>query len=138
MKAAYPATFTPQEPSGFLVQFVDIEEAFTGGETIEECLFNGAEVLTGILETYIDHGKEIPKPTPDIENAYYIAPDVKMQSALLIRWARGKTTMSDFARELKTSWQSAQRLEKPTNATTLAQLQKSAVILGKRLVLTME
>ncbi|SDX92626.1 hypothetical protein SAMN05421755_100270 [Nitrosomonas sp. Nm33] len=47
-------TLYPAIPPGFAVQFVDIEEAFTEGETIKECLFNGTEVLSGILEVYLD------------------------------------------------------------------------------------
>jgi len=34
------------------VQFVDIPGAITEGETIEECLFNAAEALTGVIESY--------------------------------------------------------------------------------------
>lgn len=84
MNTLYPAVFEPQEPSGFCVQFVDIEEAFTEGETIEECLFNAAEVLTAILEVYIEDDREIPHPSEGVEGAYYVAPDARVQSALVI------------------------------------------------------
>ncbi len=138
MNTLYPAIFEQQEPSGFVVQFVDIEEAFTGGETIEECLFNGAEVLTAILDVYLEDGREIPKPSANIKDAYYIAPDVKTQSALLVRWARGNRSLADIARALETSWPSAQRLENPNHYPNLKQLQKAAAAMGKNLVLTFQ
>lgn len=93
MNTLYPAILEPQEPSGFFVQFVDIPGAITEGETIEECLFNAAEALTGVIESYIELGQDISPPSEGIEGAYYIAPDARVQSALLIRWARGDRSL---------------------------------------------
>ena len=138
MNTLYPAKFEPQKPSGFFVQFVDIPEAITQGETTEECLFNGAEVLSGILEVYLEDGKDIPLPSENVKDAFYIAPDVKIQSALLIKWARGDRSMAEIARALETSWPAAQRLEDPHHWATLKQLDKAAAALGKKLVLSLE
>jgi predicted RNase H-like HicB family nuclease len=63
MKIEYPCTIVPDEPTGFLVQFTDIEEAFTGGETFEEAVFNASEVLTGILSYRLDNKTDIPLPS---------------------------------------------------------------------------
>lgn len=138
MNTLYPAKFEPQEPSGYFVQFIDIPEAITQGETLEECLFNGAEVLSAMLEEYIESGKDIPFPSESIQDAYYIAPDVKIQSALLIKWARGDKSLAEIARALDTSWPAAQRLEDPHHWATLRQLDKAAAALGKKLVLSLE
>nr|VFK10289.1 MAG: antitoxin HicB [Candidatus Kentron sp. LPFa]VFK26605.1 MAG: antitoxin HicB [Candidatus Kentron sp. LPFa] len=83
MNIQYPAVFEPQEPSGFFVRFVDIPEAITQGEEPSECEYNGAEVLSLILDEYFETGREIPMPSQGIENAHYIAPDAKIQAALL-------------------------------------------------------
>jgi len=138
MNTLYPAIFESQEPSGFCVQFIDIPGAITEGETIEECLFNAAEALTGVIESYIELGQEIPRPSEGIKGAYYIAPDARVQSALLIRWARGNRSLADIARALETSWPAAQRLENPSHYPTLKQLEKAASVLGKKLVLSLE
>lgn len=138
MNIKFPAKLEPQETSGYVVQFIDLEEVFTEGETIEECLFNGTEVLTGMLELYMEQGKNIPRPSENVENVYYIAPEVKVQSALLIKWARGDKPLADIARALDTSWPAAQRLEDPTHWATLRQLDKAAAALGKKLVLSLE
>jgi len=138
MNTLYPAILEPQEPSGYCVQFVDIPGAITEGETIEECLFNASEALTGVIESYIELGQDIPRPSENVEGAYYVAPDARVQSALLIRWARGDRSLADIARALETSWPSAQRLENPHHSPSLKQLEKAASVLGKKLVLSLE
>ncbi|HSS52781.1 MAG TPA: hypothetical protein VLX28_27885 [Thermoanaerobaculia bacterium] len=37
MTLEYPYKLEPQESGGFIVQFLDIEDAFTEGATPEEC-----------------------------------------------------------------------------------------------------
>jgi antitoxin HicB len=63
MKFAYPYTVTPQAPSGFFIQFMDLEEAFTEGATLEEAAFNASEVLSGVLAYRIDEGQSVPEPS---------------------------------------------------------------------------
>jgi antitoxin HicB len=138
MDIRYPAIFEPQKPSGFFVRFIDIPEAITQGETMDECEFNGAEVLSLILEEYIESGREVPLPTQHAKGAHYLAPDAKVQAALLVRQARGKRSLSEVARALETSWPSAKRLEDPRHYPTLKQLEKAAAALGKKLVLSFE
>jgi len=135
LRKAY--TTTPQEPDGFLVECLGMENIFTEGGTLEECLFNASEVLTVMLDSYIDEGQEIPEPTQGINDAYYVAPDAKTQAAVLVRLSRGKRPMSEIARVLETSWPSVSRLEDPRHWPTLRQLDKAAA-LGKRLVLSFE
>ncbi|MBT8420184.1 MAG: type II toxin-antitoxin system HicB family antitoxin [Gammaproteobacteria bacterium] len=88
MDIQFPAVFEPQEPSGFFVRFVDIPEAITQGEDRIECEYNGAEVLSLILEEYFETEREIPRPSANVKNAHYIAPDAEIQAALLNRWAK--------------------------------------------------
>lgn len=137
MNTRYPAMITPDEP-GYTVQFVDIPGAITCGNTIDECLFNAVEALSGIIETHLEHGLEIPYPSENVEGAYYIAPQAKIQSVLLVRWARGDKSFAHVARALETSWPAAKRLEDPKHSPTLKQLEKTASALGKTLVLSFE
>ena len=134
----YHAIFEPQKPSGFFVRFVDIPEAVTHGEIKDECEFNGSEVLSLILEEYIESGRESPVPTQRVKGAHYLAPDAKVQAALLVRLARGERSLAEVARALETSWPSAKRLEDPRHYPTLKQLEKAAAALGKKLVLSFE
>ena len=135
MKIEYPCTIIPDEPTGFLVQFVDIEEAFTAGATFEEAVFNASEVLTGILSYRLDNKIDIPLPSETKPGQYAIAPDSATQTAMLIRQSRKDRSLSDLARTLGTSWPAVQRLENPHHSPNLKQLEKAAAALGKRLVL---
>ena len=139
MKIEYPAMIKPQEPDGYLVTFPDIEEAFTEGDTLEEALFNAAEVLSLVLESRIDDREEIPEPGKKTgRNVHMIAPDVKIQAALLVRKNRKDKSLAELARMLGTSWPSVQRLENPHHSPTLKMLDRTAAALGKKLVLSFE
>ncbi|MDR0996999.1 MAG: type II toxin-antitoxin system HicB family antitoxin, partial [Zoogloeaceae bacterium] len=61
MNALYPAMIT-QEDGAWLVQFVDLDEAFSDGDSWEEALFNAAEVLDLTLEGRMEEGLFIPPP----------------------------------------------------------------------------
>jgi antitoxin HicB len=135
MRIEYPCTIVPDEPVGFLVQFVDLEEAFCGGVTLEESLFNASEVLTGILSYRLDNKIDVPLPSDLQPGQYAVAPDTATQTAMLIRQSRKDRSLSDLARTLGTSWPSAQRLENPHHSPNLKQLERAAAALGKRLVL---
>jgi len=137
MDIRYPATLTRDADGGFLVQFSDFEEAFTEGDTLDEALFNAAEVLTLTLEGRMEEGIPIPEPSVAAD-AYLIAPSAKVQAALLVRRARADRPFADLARALDTSWPAAKRLEDPQHSPTLKQLERAAAALGKRLVLSFE
>lgn len=136
MKFEYPMSITRcEDETGYFVKFVDIEEAFTQGETVEECLFNGAEVLSAVLEMRLENDDEIPEPSAG-KHKYKVAPAAPIQAALLVRKAREGKTMAEFARALNTSWPAAQRLENPKHSPTLKQLERAIHALGKRLILS--
>lgn len=138
MDIRYPAKIETQEPSGFLVSFVDLEDTFTEGATREEALFNASEVLSAMLSWRLDNDKPLPEPTQKLEDAVYVAPDARTQAALLVRRARGDRSLAEVARVLETSWPAAKRLEDPHHWPSLKQLEKAAAALGRRLVLSFD
>ncbi len=138
MEIQYPAKITHESSGGFCVQFVDLAEAFTEGATMEEALFNAAEVLTLTLEGRIEEAQAIPTPSEKVKGAHYITPDAKTQAALLLRAARGDKSFADVARALETSWPAAKRLESAHHWPSLKTLDRAARVLGKRLVLSFE
>ena len=138
MDIRYPAMIEKQSDGSFLVTFVDLPDTFTEGETKEEALFNAVELLSGMLAWRLEEAKDVPAPSQKVKGAFYIAPDAKTQSAMLLRLARGERSLSELARALETSWPSAQRLENPLHWPSLKTLDRAAAALGKRLVLTLE
>ncbi len=137
MNLAYPYTTKKQSNGSVFVQFVDFEEAFTEGATIEEAAFNAAEVLTGIIAYRLEQGEVIPEPSPANKNPV-ASPSAGVQSAMLLRAARGDRPLAEVARALETSWAAAQRLEDPRHWPSLKQLDRAARVLGKKLVLSFE
>lgn len=135
MKLAYPYTVTAQTSGGYLVKFVDFEEAITEGDTLEEAAFNAAEVLSGIMAYRLEHNQSVPEPSA---GKLLASPSAAVQSAMLLRQARGDRPLADMARALQTSWAAAQRLENPHHWPSLKQLDRAASFLGKRLVLSLE
>jgi len=138
MKTAYPAKITPQDNGALLVQFVDLPDTFTEGNTLADALTNAAEVLSAMLGWHLDQGHAIVPPSAGVEGAHYIAPDAKTQAVLLLRGARGNRPMTELAHGLGTSWAAAQRLDDPHHWPSLKQLDRAARVLGKRLVLALD
>lgn len=138
MEFAYPAKITPQDNGALLIEFVDLPDTFTEGETLEDALFNGAEVLSAMLGWHLDQGQAMIAPSQGVADAHYITPDAKTQAVMILREARGGRPIADLARGLDTSWAAAQRLDDPHHWPSLKQLDRAARVLGKRLVLSME
>ena len=63
MKYTYPAIFTPANGGGYLVQFVDSENWFTEGETLEEAERMADDVLNLMLLDAEEKKREIPTAT---------------------------------------------------------------------------
>jgi antitoxin HicB len=136
MKSAlYPARIW-KEDNVYYVQFLDLENAFTHGNSLPEAKEMAADVLSALLTSYIEHGEPIPKHSDTKgKDVYLIAPDAKVQAALLLRIARAGIPQSKIAQAMGTTWQAYQKIELPSSNTTLSKLQKAAKALGKRLVI---
>jgi len=84
MEICYPATLELQSDGSFLVQFIDLPDTLTEGQTREEALFNAGEVLSGMLAWRLEEAKDVPPPSQNVKGACYIVPDVKTQAAMLM------------------------------------------------------
>ena len=135
------SSVVPQpDTQGFFVQFFDIPEAITEGESEEEALFNASESLTLAIEGRLEEGVEVPQPSLCTKHQKLISPSVRAQASLLVRWAKllGDHTTSEIARSLNTSWPAVSRLEDPKHWPSLRQLEKVANVLGQQLIISME
>lgn len=134
----FPIVMEPQNPSGYLVRFLDMEDTFTQGETENEALANASEVLTAMLGWRMDNDIPIPEPSVAPPGGLYAVPDAKTQAALLVRRAKDDLPMSAIARGMVTSDHLANRLANPHRWPSLKQLEKAATIFGKKLVISFE
>ena len=63
MNYVYPATYEYEDNGTISVYFPDIDNCFTFGETIEECLSNAKECLELFIESELEEEKKLPEPT---------------------------------------------------------------------------
>jgi len=123
--ALYPAKIW-KEDNVFYVQFLDIKNAFTYGNTLDEAKEMAADVLTTLFSSYIEENIPIPKHSDKHgKDIYQIAPDAKIQAAILLQMA----SHSKSRKMIRTKIKFAQA------NITLNQLQKAAKALGRNLVL---
>ena len=123
--ALYPAKIWKEE-NVFYVQFLDVENAFTYGNTLDEAKEMAADVLTTLFSYHIE--KNIPIPAHSDKRGkdiYLIAPDAKIQAAILLQ-------MASHQKSRKTAHP---KIKFPRPNITLNQLQKAAKALGRNLVL---
>ena len=62
---AYPAIFTPEENGGYLIEFPDIQGAFTGinNDDLGYGMEMASEVLGLTVADYLESGDDLSKPT---------------------------------------------------------------------------
>ncbi|MCL2480907.1 MAG: type II toxin-antitoxin system HicB family antitoxin [Spirochaetaceae bacterium] len=111
----------------------------TYGNTLEEAKSMAVEAVSGLLETYLEHGDKftIPKgkSSPDW---YNIEIEPSMAFALWLRNARisNNMTLAEVAEKMGVKYQVYQKLENPQTANpTLKTLKKLETIFGQELVL---
>ena len=135
----YFAIFEPAEEGGFVITFPDIPEAISEADDKSAAMFNASEVLDLCLTERIASGEALPTPSKYTKGVW-VEPSASVQAAILVRKTREKEgkNLADLARALKTSWAAAQKLETPANNPTLKQLERTAAVLGKRLVVSFD
>jgi antitoxin HicB len=135
----YFAQFEPAQEGGFTITFPDIPEAISEANDMSSALFNAAEVLNLCLDERIASGQALPASSA-LNGGVWVEPSASIQAAILVRQTREKEgkNLADLARALKTSWAAAQKLEMPSNNPTIRQLERTAAVLGRRLVVGFE
>jgi antitoxin HicB len=136
----YPAKVVKRKTGAYEIRFVDLDDAFTWGATLDEALDNASEVLSGVILTRLAHEIDIPKRSrpSKAKNVVYVLPDAKTQSALLIREAFAGQNVARIARSMETSWPAVNRLKNPAHWPTLKLLDRALRAAGKQLVIGMK
>jgi antitoxin HicB len=126
----YPAKITADE-DGYVVDFRDLENVFTEGNTKEEAMFNAQEVLDILLLDMVQDGLDIPAPSKHRKNeiSITVSPEVAVPVILHILRTRKHLTMADVAHTMGVSYQNYQQIESGKNIT-LKSLKRAAAALG--------
>ena len=135
LRVVYPAHIW-LEDEVYYVQFLDLDNGFTFGNNLIEAKEMAADVLSALLTSALARNEPIPFPQQrQGEDIYMIAPNAKVQAALLLRLTREKLPLETVATAMGSTWQTLQYIEQSQANPTLSQLQKAAHALGKELVI---
>jgi antitoxin HicB len=110
----------------------------TYGNTLEEAKKMAVEAVSGLLESYLEHGDNFTIPDmPDLPDWYKIEPEPELAFVLWLRSMRKSRNMTlvDVANKMGVKYQVYQKLENPKLANpTLKTLKKLEQIFDTELV----
>jgi len=123
------------QDSMLTVDFPDVPNAISYGNSREEALHNAAEALNGVLESDVGRGFPLPEFSTGPGDGLY---PVEVASHIVVAWEirklRGDKSQSEIASRLGLTYQAYQRLENPAKGNpTIKTLERLAHALGKRL-----
>lgn len=130
-----------EEAGTFWSECLDIPEAHSAGDSLEELLANAVDGLTLALTIYVDQGRKIPKSgQPEGEMVYPIPLPVQAVAKIAL-WNemcdRGMR-VADLARTLGLSHPVATRLVDFEHNSKIEQVESALAALGKRITVSVE
>jgi antitoxin HicB len=134
---AYRAQFEPGARRGIIVvNFPDVPEAITQGNSEADARAMAEEALGLVLLSYLDRGKPLPKPRAKSRGLIEIAvaPEMAAKLAVLESFAAAGISKSELARRIGKDEKEVRRILDPKHPTKLPTLIATLRALGKRLV----
>ena len=131
----YPATFTPAEEGGFVIEFRDIPEAITQGDDEAEALDMAADALLTCMSIYFDDRRRVPLPSAAQPGDRLISLPLSASSKVLLlnEMLAQDVGPSELARRMGTTKQEANRLTDLTHATKIDRIADAMSALGRDL-----
>ena len=110
----------------------------TYGNTLDDAKAMAAEAVSGIVESYLEHGDKFTMPEKKTSVGWYgVEIETGLAFALWLRNARisSNMTLAEIAEKMGVKYQVYQKLENPKTANpTLKTLKKLEEIFGQELV----
>jgi len=114
---------------------LDIPEAHSAGDTLDELLGNAVEGIELALSIYVDQGRRIPEASPVRQGQYEIRLPA-LTSAKIALWnalcQRGQC-VADLARAMGISHTTASRLVNFSHHSKIERVEEALKVLGRRL-----
>jgi len=137
----YPATLTPDtEEGGFVVTFIDVPEAITQGEEVEDALREAADCLEEAIANRIVMGLPIPRPSP-VKKGRYPVPltaQTAAKAALYVALQEAKVTKTELAKRLQCDEKEVRQLLDPRHPSKLPRIESALATVGQRLIVSVE
>jgi antitoxin HicB len=136
MRYLYPCKIDGNEEDGdgFVVSYPDIPWAHTGGFTFKESLILAEDCLVVALSHYVDHGEELPTPSPfqDGQELLTVQPVIAAQLDLYTAMREQGISQADLAERLGISSAAAEKLLSLDYCTPLSQVNQALLAVGGR------
>ncbi len=121
-----------KEDRMYIIQFPDMPNIQTYGETEEEALAMAKEALDAALEADISQGLTVPPPAYTKGHPVTVASNIVV--AMQLRELRGNQSQTEIAKKLGLSYQAYQRLENPRKSNpTVKTLERIANVFDREL-----
>ncbi|MDD1966962.1 type II toxin-antitoxin system HicB family antitoxin [Pseudomonas putida] len=130
-----------EEAGTFWSECLDIPEAHSAGDSLEELLANVIDGITLALTIYVDQGRKIPQatqPENDQEHAIPLPVQAVAKIALWNEMCDRGMRVADLARKLGISHPVATRLVDFEHNSKIEQVESALAKLGKRLTVSVE
>lgn len=134
----YPVRLTEDDNGTVLVEFVDIPEAVTFGDTKEEALARATDALATAVEGYIKNRRPLPAPSRSTGPLVEVPPMMAAKVALYQTMREHRIGKAELARRLRWHMPQVDRLLDVRHASRLDQMEAGLEAVGKRLSLTIE
>lgn len=137
----YPAILAPDvQDGGFVVTFVDLPEAITQGETVEEALREAIDCLEEAVANRIVTGLPIPSPSRLKRGQYAVpvAAQTAAKAALYITLQEAQITKAELAKRLQCDEKEVRRLLNPRHPSKLPRLEAALAAVGHRLIVSLQ
>ncbi len=133
---AYPVELVEQDGE-FIVDFPDIPECHTIGDTREAALVQARDALETALSLYIDQKRLLPRASLPLGRSV-VSPSAlaALKAELYMAMKEKNVTKAELARRLKVSKVQIQRLCEIMHQSRLDQIEAALAALGKRVLVT--
>jgi antitoxin HicB len=135
----YPVTLT-QDDGTVLVTFKDVPEAITFGTDESEALMHAVDALETGLSFYIDDKRPLPMPSKPKRGQQTVSPTALECAKLGLYQAMMDQGIrkTDLARRLGWHLPQVDRLFNLKHSSHIKHVETAAIVLGKRLVMSVE
>jgi len=131
----YPVKLTKQKEGGYLVEFPDLPEAITQGETVEDTLQEAVDCLEEAIANRMSLKLNIPEASKPRKNHRIVSLHATIASkvALYITMQNKKLSNVALAKKLNCDEKEVRRLLDPHYTSKLPRIEHALHVLGKRL-----
>ena len=137
----YPATLTPDnKDGGFVVNFIDLPEAITQGDNVDNALLEAADCLEEAIANRIAMGLPVPSPSTIKKGQYSVALPAQMAAKAALYLAIQEIGISkvDLAKRLGCDEKEVRRLLDPHHSSKIPRIESALHAVGKQLIVGVE